>query len=745
MVNVGAKHASDPAPSRPAPSPPAVTSSTAYCSTPKVLVVDNAALTLYRENRTLEFELAAGSVAENVNVTIAAEINAYGLGIINFSLDLCSIAGGLLCPLPTYQFNGAGVFPVPGEVLDQIPTIAYTVPNLEAVATLQLTSSTGEDVGCVQVTLSNGHTTQQAGAKWALVGVALLALFSSILHTMIAQSVGAAQWRVVDVMTAIQHIALTALLSLNYPVVYISYAINAAWSIGIVNIQSLQRSISSTRHKTGGSYSMPAYGSKLTAERARTSNELAGLTNIATSSTPSTGLPFGLYREQAVRPATSSPLTLSAASGHVKAYGNHLMKRATKYAPNTGPDGQPLQSSTSGTLPIVSGNTTTPYGGLDLFTQRANVDPQNAFLTVLVSIAILIGIVLGALLVAYAIATLIRLLTKKSHGHVAHWSRRITKPTEFGYVVLATFGRTLLVVWPVFLVFAFYQWAEGDSWVPDFLAALFLVFLIVGLLVYFLPLFKYARREGVRSEHIYYAKDDPPLYGTKQAKRWGHMAHPYRPLFFWFSLAFIVMSIVRACFISFAQGQDFTQAVGLLVFEVVFFLILCVFRVGRDKKSDWVFIVLAIFRIATWAICVVFTRRANVTTIPRVIVGFVLIVATGLPIIWLFFLTLWDLFTPFLPSKRRNNQHLTHEEKEQLRKGSHDYAFGKVGGGSGNGGFHDRPSGVATTAGGAETIHHASDDGNGFSSPGSLSTDQGARGAPATTGGMDGRQPGHVV
>ena len=57
-----------------------VTSSSAYCSVPKVLVVDNAELTLYRSNSTLEFELAAGSTANNINVTVAAEINAYGLG-----------------------------------------------------------------------------------------------------------------------------------------------------------------------------------------------------------------------------------------------------------------------------------------------------------------------------------------------------------------------------------------------------------------------------------------------------------------------------------------------------------------------------------------------------------------------------------------------------------------------------------------------------------------------------------------
>ena len=38
------------------------TSSVAYCSPPEVLIVDNVELTLYPENSTLEFELAAASV-----------------------------------------------------------------------------------------------------------------------------------------------------------------------------------------------------------------------------------------------------------------------------------------------------------------------------------------------------------------------------------------------------------------------------------------------------------------------------------------------------------------------------------------------------------------------------------------------------------------------------------------------------------------------------------------------------------
>lgn len=63
-------------------------------------------LTLFPDNQTLEIALSAGSVESDVNVTIGVDVIAYSKSLLSFSLDLCSVANGLLCPLPTYQFTG---------------------------------------------------------------------------------------------------------------------------------------------------------------------------------------------------------------------------------------------------------------------------------------------------------------------------------------------------------------------------------------------------------------------------------------------------------------------------------------------------------------------------------------------------------------------------------------------------------------------------------------------------------------
>lgn len=527
-------------------------------------------------------------------------------------------------------------------------------------------------VGCIQVTLSNGNTMEQEPAKWALVGLSFLALISSLVHSIIAQSVGAAQWRVVDVFMTIQHVAITALVSVSFPQAFVSFALNFAWSIGLVTLGGLQSSLTSTREATGGS-DTAVLGQGLIAQLGRdTSVWLEAQSPASPGSTLDfiNSLAMNLVNGSQDTPAAHQGelSALTANTSHFRAIspypGMGYWKRAALYAPNTGAGGYTVTQTSTGTLPLISNSSDTATGGLVVLAQRAGIPADNVFMTMLVSMFIFIGIILAAIGVTLLIVSLFRLLTTKSENTTAHWSRRVTRPSEVGYLVAAFMGRALLVIFPVFCIFAFYQWRFGDSWVPDFLAAIFMAFLLVAIAIFFVPLFKNARRASSRS--LYY-ESTPPVLANRATKRWGHMAHPYRPRFFWFALAFLAMSVARACFIGFAQGDGFVQSVGLLVLEVLFFLVLCIFRVGRDKKSDAVFIVLGIFRIASWAVCIALTSRAGLTYIPRVIVGFVIIVVTGLPVVYVFiFLVVMDLVSPFRPSKLRG-KHWRGEQREDLQ------------------------------------------------------------------------------
>ncbi len=660
------------------------TSSAVYCSPPEAILISALDLKFYRENRTLEFDLSAASVQEDLRVSVSVNVNAYGLGLFSLAIDLCDTIS-VLCPLPTYQFQGAGIFSVPEQFVSQIPTIAFTVPNLEAVATVELTDANNTVVGCVQATLSNGKTTFQPAAKWAVLGVFALAVVSSVLHTSLASSLGAAQWRVVDVLTTIQHIPMSALLSLNYPQVFTEFARNFAWSIGLINISAIQDSILSTREKTGGARD-GTFGALLQAESGKQFNPFtsagtsSGATSAFTSWRPFSFLTLPQSGESSMQSLNAGKEGAYAAFGRLAAPLSFRMRNLGKrqvYAPYTGPGGQIASNAGSSYLPVISSNTPPPIG-LGYFAELNNISPASAFLTVLVSLAMVFAALLVICVAVYVLAALLRLVTRRRGGRVAAWSRRLTGGWFLGMFCRPLFGRFVMATFQVYLVFAFWQWLRGDSWVPDLLAAVLLVVYLGGIAAIYFPVFRAVRRDG--KQELFYGST-PPANAPGTAKRWGAIAHPFRPRYFWFGLVFGLVYFVRACFISFAQGygHGLRQSIGLAATDLLFFLVLCICRPGRDKTSDFVMIFLMVFRVISWGICIALTPLADIQTIPRVVLGFALIVVTGIPIIFLFLLTVWDLISPFI---RRRQWNATRLGDSELNDKS-TYAFGNVGTGEG--------------------------------------------------------------
>lgn len=114
---------------------------------------------------------------------------------------------------------------LPDSLRSQIPSIAYTVPDLQAFATVRIVD-TVTSVRHLSLTaqLSNGHTTRQVGVLIATAVFALIAILLSWFHTgwyicrselnlgggeeiVASNSINAAQWRCVDIAYLFQAIA----------------------------------------------------------------------------------------------------------------------------------------------------------------------------------------------------------------------------------------------------------------------------------------------------------------------------------------------------------------------------------------------------------------------------------------------------------------------------------------------------------------------------------------------------------
>jgi hypothetical protein len=213
---------------------------------------------------------------QNVNVTANLFLNVYGMNPVNYTLDLCSVLNGALCPLPTYNFIGADSITLPSSlgVTDRIPGIAFKIPDLEGFAQLTLTEiGTGDVKACVQATLANGWSAHQPAVEWVTASFAIVALLSAVAHTVyalywstkassFAKTVdpaspyfALASFRFLDLFYLYQAIASSAFLNINYPSLYRAFTLNFGWAMGLLSTSpdsSFQASVDDMRHRTGG-------------------------------------------------------------------------------------------------------------------------------------------------------------------------------------------------------------------------------------------------------------------------------------------------------------------------------------------------------------------------------------------------------------------------------------------------------------------------------------------------------------
>ena len=180
-------------------------------------------------------------------------LNVYGLHPVNYTINLCDILDGALCPLPMYNFTGADTLSLPTSlgIAGRIPQTVFKIPDLEGFAQLTLSEvGTGNVKACVQATLSNGWSAHQPPVEWVTGAFAIVAVLSAIWQSWSPEAL--APFILVDLFHLYQTIATTALLNLNYPSVYRAYALNFAWAMGFLPSTRIQDSINKMRHLTGG-------------------------------------------------------------------------------------------------------------------------------------------------------------------------------------------------------------------------------------------------------------------------------------------------------------------------------------------------------------------------------------------------------------------------------------------------------------------------------------------------------------
>ncbi|KAL5366375.1 hypothetical protein BJX96DRAFT_182505 [Aspergillus floccosus] len=202
-------------------------------------------------------------------VTAELILTVYGYAALQRVLDPCDMGLEGLCPLH------AGAFPVmtttiklPESIVNQIPGIAYTVPDLDASVRIFINSTeTGNSLSCIEAALSNGKTVHQPGVGWTTavisgLGVAVSAVTSGMGHSKTATHIAT---NVLALFGFMQSQAIFGMTSVHMPPIVQSWTQNFQWSMGIIRVGFLETLATWYQRSTGG---VP---STVLANRSRTS------------------------------------------------------------------------------------------------------------------------------------------------------------------------------------------------------------------------------------------------------------------------------------------------------------------------------------------------------------------------------------------------------------------------------------------------------------------------------------------
>jgi hypothetical protein len=135
-----------------------------------------------------------------------------------------------------------------------VPSIAFSIPDLDGTAQLQLFAKDGNtEIACLQSSVSNGKSLASPAVPFIAAGIASGALLVSGLSSLSAAPGSAAPSpSFVEVMGWFQSMALNGMLSVSYPPVYRSFSRNFAFSSLLIPWRVMQVSIDNFRQATGG-------------------------------------------------------------------------------------------------------------------------------------------------------------------------------------------------------------------------------------------------------------------------------------------------------------------------------------------------------------------------------------------------------------------------------------------------------------------------------------------------------------
>ncbi|KAK8050361.1 hypothetical protein PG994_012091 [Apiospora phragmitis] len=395
----------------------------ANCKTTSDITITKSNFQYNNDAKKVTFDVL-GMSNKRQNVTATLKVTAYGQEVYANSFNPCEEKTYVeqLCPVPSGTFGAKGSQDIPPSYTDMIPSIAFQIPDIAAMATLQLKAlDGGQDVGCIQSQVTNGKTASHPAVS--LIAAAGAAFSGAGAASSGAGGAGTISPSFTEVFGVFQGFAMNGMMSVNMPQVYRSFSKNFAFSTGLIPWTQLQMSIDDFRNSTGGNL---------------TEDGVQFLKNA----------------------------TLVFPDGSTNSANGSLIKRS-------------MQEFALAIRDIETIANPAQTSKRNRFVQMLSVPKSNTFMTVLLIVAIVIGvIVVGILLVKVILEfwALFGSFPESLKGFRKHYWGSIARAVT----------SLIMLLYGIWVLYCIFQFTHGDSWAAKVLAGvtLFLFTAILAFFSY---------------------------------------------------------------------------------------------------------------------------------------------------------------------------------------------------------------------------------------------------------------------
>ncbi len=490
----------------------------------------------------------------------------------------------MLCLVPSGNFAAKGSQNIPSNYASMIPSIAFSVPDLDGEAKLQLKAADGgQDLACIQSSVNNGRTVEVPAVSYVAAGVAGAALLLtgvSALGSVGATGASTPSPSFSDVIGWFQSMAMNGMLSVNYPPVYRSFTKNFAFSGGLIPWNQMQSTIDSFRKATGGNL---------------TEDSVAYLRNATL-----------VYTDG------SSSNSSSKMKRGIEFFfdGIFLDTRDVSTEVNATQSGSSSGNSTGGS---TDNKVSHLVHGIQGYVEQLTIPQANTFMTVLLIFAIVVA--------AIAVGILLFKVILETWALFGSFPNKLISFRKRYWGLLArTITNLILLLYGIWTLYCVYQFTHGDSWAAKALAGVtFGIFTaILGFFTFRIwqLAHKYKELEG----------DASALFEDKETwVKYSLFYDTYKKGYWWLFMPAIVYMFAKGCVLAAGDGHGLAQTAGQLIIESLMLALLLWNRPFATKAGNWINVFIQVARVLSVVCILVFVEQLGISQSTKTITGVVLI------------------------------------------------------------------------------------------------------------------------